>query len=297
MTPSQRVPPLTIFISHASKDSDLAKRLAKLVKEAFNLRYEEIRCTSVLGFQLAAGSNIHERLKQEVMESKAFIAVITPASKESAYVLFELGARWGAALPLFPTLAKGATIDALRDGPLSVILALNLSDKLQVVRLIEDLGDTLEMKPTKISALEEAIGEVVEASESFDFSPNVEHVSVPEDQKKRSSEHGQVEVEIDGQSSRKKDDESRGLILYKVLAWFFDTDEEVSDFDVYDRLERDLGIDRELARDSLKELVYHHYLQTRIGRLPHLLMRMTQFPILYTITPSGRASILRNKKI
>ena len=55
----------------------------------------EIRCTSLDGFRLAGGANTVTELKREVRDAKAFIGVISPASLDSIFVAFELGARWG----------------------------------------------------------------------------------------------------------------------------------------------------------------------------------------------------------
>ena len=65
---------------------------------------------------------IDPALKEEVLGSKVLIGLISVASIRSVYVLFELGARWGANLDIAPLLAPGVGTDLLK-GPLGGIKA------------------------------------------------------------------------------------------------------------------------------------------------------------------------------
>jgi len=76
-----------------------------------------IRCTSVSGYGLPAGAHVDSQLQKEVGEAATLIALMTGVSVESAYVLFEVGARWGAGRHCVPLLAAGASPKVLR-GPL-----------------------------------------------------------------------------------------------------------------------------------------------------------------------------------
>ncbi len=110
---------LAIFISHAAIDKKLAESLIELLRASIRgLSEDDIRCTSVAGYGFEAGVETDARLRTEVNSSVAFIGLITPSSIQSAYVLFELGARWGARLHLAPVVAGGNRQDLLR-GPLT----------------------------------------------------------------------------------------------------------------------------------------------------------------------------------
>ena len=98
---------LDIFISHSGQDQPIAYALIDLLRTAMDIPSRRIRCTSVDGYRLPGGASTDDQLKREVRESKCFIALLTPRSIRSTYVLFELGARWGAQLPFIPLLAAG----------------------------------------------------------------------------------------------------------------------------------------------------------------------------------------------
>ena len=74
---------MTIFISHSSRDAHLATQLVNLLRLAFSLRVDEIRCTSVDGYRLKAGADTDDQLRREVRESQLFLALITPSSVTS----------------------------------------------------------------------------------------------------------------------------------------------------------------------------------------------------------------------
>lgn len=131
-----------IFISHSSVDRELAGLLVDLLRAALNLPAEAIRCTSVEGHKLAGGEHTDEAIRREIRESDAFIGLISAASIESAYVLFELGARWGMDSHLLPVLAPRANASLLR-GPLSGINALSSSNAADLHQMVRELAKLL----------------------------------------------------------------------------------------------------------------------------------------------------------
>lgn len=157
---------LTIFISHSAKDEGLAKALVELLRNGLNLPANEIRCTSVNGYRLPVGASVEEQLRSEVRQAKAFIGLITPSSIESAYVMFELGARWGAELHLAPLLGAGADSSYLR-GPLSSLNALRCDDGAQLHQLIDDLANVLGITDhTPPAAYQSCIDELIAVSKA-----------------------------------------------------------------------------------------------------------------------------------
>jgi len=158
--------PVAVFISHSAKDENLAGTLVELLRSALSIPAEEIRCTSINGYRLPAGAPTDEQVRREVRESKAFLGLITPSSMESAYVMFELGARWGAGLHLVPLLGAGADASYLR-GPLSALNALNCGDAAQVHQLLDDLAGLLGIRErTPTAAYQGYVDKLILASKT-----------------------------------------------------------------------------------------------------------------------------------
>ena len=161
---------MTIFISHSSQDAELAGKLANLFRLAFALPPKEIRCTSVNGYKLEVGADTDDQLRREVKESKLFLALITPTSIRSSYVLFELGGRWCTGFPMFPVLGRGATSRDL-EGPLGGINALKLQSRRDVLQLLEDMTKVLGHEMAPVSSIDDSIVAVYEAASDVAAEP------------------------------------------------------------------------------------------------------------------------------
>lgn len=154
---------LDVFISHSSRDEEIAKRLITLIRSALNLPATSIRCTSVDGYRLPTGISTDERLRQEIHDSVAFIALLTPNSLSSVYVLFELGARWGAGRRLFPLLSGDRPQNLLR-GPLAALNALSCENEGQLLQFVDDLAVALGRARESPAVYRKCILELVEAT-------------------------------------------------------------------------------------------------------------------------------------
>ena len=154
---------LTLFISHAGADASTAKALVLLFEKALKISARRIRCTSVDGYRLPAGADTNEQLRTEVFDARLLIGLVTPASLASHYVLFELGARWGAKRPLFPVLAGGTRARDLR-APLSGLNALDLAAVDQVRQLVEDVSGALAAPLEPMASFSAQVDAVVTAA-------------------------------------------------------------------------------------------------------------------------------------
>lgn len=137
---------IDVFISHSSLDADLAAKVVDLLRSALSLRPDLIRCSSVSGYRLPIGADSDEQLRNEVFAAKCFVGILSPASLQSTYVLFELGARWGAGKHLAPLLAGGMHARALK-APLAGLSALACADPAQVHQFVSDIGQLLGLRP------------------------------------------------------------------------------------------------------------------------------------------------------
>lgn len=154
---------LDIFISHSSSDSVFVEKLIELLRSALNISSQRIRCTSVDGYRLSIGANTDDQLRKEVYDAKILIGVITPSSMNSAYVLFELGARWGAKKITFPILACGADPSIL-GGPLKAINILNCDSTAQVHQVIDELSAKLKIPKEATATYQNKIEQLVKTS-------------------------------------------------------------------------------------------------------------------------------------
>lgn len=135
---------MKVFISHSSSDAKAAEALVELIRAALGISAKDIRCTSVDGYKLSAGADSNEQLRQEVFDSEAFIALLSPASIQSIYVMFELGARWGTKRSLKPIMISGFSSASLK-APLSGIHSIKGESEADLNQLIDDLANQLKL--------------------------------------------------------------------------------------------------------------------------------------------------------
>ena len=112
---------------------------------------------------MLGGVSVDEQLRIEVHETELLIGIITPSSLRSAYVMFELGARWGAKKPMIPLLTSGATPKEL-GGPLAGINALEARQTGQLHQLVEEAARHLSISLDKPSSYTAAIEELAKWS-------------------------------------------------------------------------------------------------------------------------------------
>lgn len=151
---------IRLFISHSSEDHDVAVGLIGLLRSALNLPAEAIRCTSVDGYRLPGGADTNAQLRQEVHDADAFVGIVSEASVQSSYVLFELGARWGAGRHLLPLLAPGTPASVLA-APLNGLNALSCDSRAQLQQLVIDVGTVLGINPGRADAFQTDVDRLV----------------------------------------------------------------------------------------------------------------------------------------
>lgn len=155
---------MKVFISHSSADKAVAEAFAHLLRAAINLSAKDIRCTSVEGFKLPAGADANEQLRNEVFGSELFIALLSPVSLQSIYVMFELGARWGAKGPLAPILIRGTQPGDLK-APLSGIHAIDGTSDSDMHQLLADISSKLSVSAEGPAVYGKALRDFIAASQ------------------------------------------------------------------------------------------------------------------------------------
>jgi len=135
------------------------------LKAALALRAEQIRCSSVDGYRLPVGVNTESKLREEVNAAKVVVGLITPNSLPSAYVMFELGARWGANQFLAPLLAGVKPADL--SGPLALLNALSSSNEAQLHQLLDNVSVRLGLSLQSAASYTRYISVVKQLSEGI----------------------------------------------------------------------------------------------------------------------------------
>jgi TIR domain-containing protein len=139
-----------IFISHRHKDAKIVAALVSLVEEAFDVKQEDIRCTSLPPYTLPIGARTADVLRSEIRRAEVVLGVIGPDTTESDYVLAELGAAWGLEVPTFPLLAGGASHQKLPE-VLKGLHSVALTDETACAQLVEDLKTRTTLAPRPVS--------------------------------------------------------------------------------------------------------------------------------------------------
>jgi hypothetical protein len=134
-----------LFISHRHKDEEVVSALVDVLRSAFVVNQADIRCTSVRPYRLPVGERTPDRLKRELKDAQAVIGILTPDTRESSYVLFELGGAWAQNILTCPMLARGASIADIPD-PIRDINPLSLEDERDCQQFLDDLEDATTLK-------------------------------------------------------------------------------------------------------------------------------------------------------
>ncbi len=156
---------MDLFISHSSKDASFANALVRFLRLSLRLSAKQIRCTSVEETQLESGTEIDRFLRDEIMSSSLFVAVLSPNSLSSMYVLFELGARWGAGKKMFPILMPGMSRGQL-EGPLKG-LHISECNRASLWKLVGQIGETLDIPPENPESVQIALEDVLNAKHDY----------------------------------------------------------------------------------------------------------------------------------
>jgi hypothetical protein len=156
---------IRIFVSHASKDRDLVKFFVHALEASFAIADGQIRCTSLPGYRLRSGAHTSSVLRNELAETDVIIGILTPESLESGWVMFELGAGWGAKKWVVPVLA-GVDYDLL-PGPLKESNTTDAATRAEIEQLFHEIGSSLNLSQRPAGRATEIIDELVEEAESY----------------------------------------------------------------------------------------------------------------------------------
>ncbi len=105
----------SVFISHAVRDKALVKEIVDLIEDGMGVPEDEIFCSSLKGYGIPSGKNFVTYIKEQLIEPKVVVLVLTPAYFESRFCLSELGAAWVKSHEIFPILVPPLQYDDVKD--------------------------------------------------------------------------------------------------------------------------------------------------------------------------------------
>jgi hypothetical protein len=108
------------------------------------------------GYKFEAGTQSDDQLRQEVFEAEAFVALLSPTSLKSVYVMFELGARWGTKGYLAPMMVAGLDPTHLK-APLNASHAVSGTSEGDIYQLIGTLANRLRLRAEQPTAYLKAL--------------------------------------------------------------------------------------------------------------------------------------------
>ncbi len=163
-----------LFISHAHRDVDIAERIVTALELAMNVPDGAIRCTSVPGYKLDLGSMAPDVLRHELASAEGVVAILTPNSLASQWVLFELGATWLQTKRTIPLLGGGLRNDDI-PGPLRGAAGGQLQEASALVQFLDQVMKTLGWPPRNMLAAYDKLSQLstYAAGKSF-FEDDVE---------------------------------------------------------------------------------------------------------------------------
>ena len=129
-----------IFISHSEVDYPLAVGLLEMLKSTFKLVDDDaIFCSSVPGHGLGI-HGVKSEIRQKIKDAPVFIAILTPESVASPWVMIEMGAAWGYETKGFlPLITGGLDVTAL-PGPYDDLSAVQAKDTNVRAKLADKLA-------------------------------------------------------------------------------------------------------------------------------------------------------------
>ncbi|MDH3651631.1 MAG: TIR domain-containing protein, partial [Saprospiraceae bacterium] len=140
-----------IFISHSSADKIIIDDfVSKILQLGLGIQEEDIFCTSIQGMDIRNGEDFVSAIKDELLEVKVIIVVLSNNYKESEICLNEMGAAWILGKKTYPMIIKPLKYSEV--GFLHItkqIVKLSSSDDLDNFK--ESIEDELEIGSAKTS--------------------------------------------------------------------------------------------------------------------------------------------------
>jgi nucleoside 2-deoxyribosyltransferase len=112
--------PVRVFISHSIADQVLARTIRNLLVHRVNAQVFSTE-------DLSAGERWETKLRNELAAADVVVAILTPHSVDSSWVLHEIGAAWALEKPIIPLVTRRDVLNKM-PVPLSRAQVIELPD-------------------------------------------------------------------------------------------------------------------------------------------------------------------------
>jgi nucleoside 2-deoxyribosyltransferase len=99
VTHSKQRRPVRVFVSHSNADLVFARKLGNLLSQRVNA---QVFTTE----DLSAGEKWETKLRHELASADVVLALLTPNSVDSSWVLHEIGAAWALGKPIISVITR-----------------------------------------------------------------------------------------------------------------------------------------------------------------------------------------------
>lgn len=140
-----------IFISHSSKDKELADELVDLLQTGLNISSKDIFCSSLEGLRIPSGKNFISYIKEKLQSPDIVLILLTKNYFSSEFCLCELGATWAMSHNFLPIIVPPLSYDDVK-GILVGIQLTNITDATSLTEFrmqIEELLNLTEVNSAR----------------------------------------------------------------------------------------------------------------------------------------------------
>lgn len=139
----------SIFISHASKDKEIADAFLDLILHgALSVPINKIFCVSTDGTKIKSGADWRDSINESLLSARINFLIITPNYKESEVCLNEMGAAWVTSATVLPVI-----VEPINYNTVGIIQEPNQIEKLLDEKSLDRIKDIIQEKLEIPSAL------------------------------------------------------------------------------------------------------------------------------------------------
>jgi hypothetical protein len=156
-----------VFISHAHKDEELARKVSAVLCDALALEPTDFFLSSQEGRGVAPSGSIRSEIMKEVSTVSALVVLLTPNSAGSPWVWLEAGSRFGSADKTRPIFVVPSAESVALLQPVSDLRGLQLSNDGEVHELVGAVAKDLGRQPRDYLVYKPAVDDLTASVRAY----------------------------------------------------------------------------------------------------------------------------------